>query len=164
MGFTMSGTEICKHKCLALIDTGTTMMVIPQTAAMQIDGAVSNPWAKKPVQCQGSASVKLGDKKYTVGSKHWCGQVAPMGDRVQGQLKVLTPDKSYKKHTWIVLGETFIKSFYTVFDNDDVKNPKIGFAPVCKQSHHCKEFAVRVACPITCKQCGATSSQELFAT
>lgn len=169
--FRMSGTEICKHKCLALVDTGTTMMVLPSSATMQIDGAVSNPWAKRPVECQGDATAKINGQRYTIGAGQWCGQVAPMGDRIQGQLKVLTPDKSFAKHTWIVLGEAFIKSFYTVFDNDDASKPRIGFAPVCKQSHrlcanvkaqHCTRGAVRRTCPITCKQCGASGTQELF--
>ena len=48
----------------------------------------------------------------------------------------LTDDESLLngQRTFIILGEAFMQGFYTVFDNQNPEKPRIGLAPVCKQS------------------------------
>ena len=66
-----------------------------------------------------------------------------------------------------------MQGFYTVFDNQDPKKPRIGLAPVCKQSqvmcvgkeHLCaKDAAIRKRCPIACGVCGKDKAKKLLDT
>ena len=66
-----------------------------------------------------------------------------------------------------------MQGFYTVFDNQDVKNPKIGLAPVCKQSQVmcvgkdrlcAKRADIRKSCPIACGICGKDKTRKLLDT
>jgi len=183
--FKVAGEEVCKTPCLALIDTGTTGIVVPSVSAMQIidgtkpadddvdatgnDDSKATRFAAVP-ECQGDATIKIDDSKYHLHKNQWCGSIKPRGDRVGDQLRGLTDDPKLAHHTWIVLGEAFIQAFYTVFDNDDVQKPRIGLAPVCRESQvicigkeqMCsKEEDVQRQCPITCGLCGQEEDAEL---
>lgn len=163
----VQGHEVCKTQCLALIDSGTTAMVIPSVTALQINGGDRNDDRDL---CKDAATFKIDGKEYSLGGEQWCGRIAPRGDRIQGQLKGLTDDPALAHHTWIILGEAFLTGFYTVFDNTDKHKPRIGLAPVCKQSQvMCvgkeglcdKDPAIRARCPIACGMCGKDKEQEL---
>jgi len=149
----VGGVEICKTKCLGLIDSGTTAMVVPSVPAMQISQQ----------GCRADASFRLGHDSYKLRADQWCGRFIPKGDRIHGQLSGLTDDPNLAKHTWIILGEAFLKGFYSVFDQSNPEAPRVGLAPVCKQSSAtcigkealCHSDAeLRDRCPILCKVCG----------
>jgi len=149
----VNGVEVCKTKCLGLIDSGTTAMVIPSIPAMKISQQ----------GCRGGAKFRFGKHSYKLRADQWCGRFIPKGDRVHGQLSGLTDDPSLAKHTWVILGEAFLKGFYSVFDQSNPKAPRVGLAPVCKQSSVtcsgkeklCPSDAeLRDKCPILCKVCG----------
>jgi len=183
--FKAGGVEICSEKpCLALIDSGSTAMVVPRKSAdaINIDGS-SFPTAllgtdpgdtlstggKDP--CKGDATFQIGDQTLALHTNQWCGRIRPAGDRIHEQLSGLADgDDSLVDRTWLILGEAFMQGFYTVFDNQDTKNPRIGLAPVCKQSqvlcvgksHLCeKDPQIKARCPIACGLCGQDKSQAL---
>jgi len=145
-------------------------MVVPSTTAMQI---VQGTKIAKNGACTGKATFDIDGHQYHLSANQWCGRIRPAGSRISGQLKGLTDDKKLGHHTWIVLGEAFLQSFYTAFDNSDPKAPRIGLAPVCKQSQVmcvgkerlCKSNAdIRALCPIACGLCGQDKEQTLDAT
>jgi len=155
----VGGVEVCKHKCLGLIDSGTTSMVIPGVSALLISRQ----------GCSTSkAFFRVGDSTYSLRPDQWCGRFVPKGDRISEQLSGLTDDHKLAGHTWVILGEAFLKGFYSVFDNSNPKAPRVGLAPVCKQSHItcngkaqlcAKDPAIRAKCPILCKVCGSHFAQ-----
>merc|ERR1712146_717834 len=120
--------------------------------------------------CKGKAHFTISGRTYSLHPEQWCGLIRPAGDRIHEQLHGLTDDPKLAHHTWLILGEAFLQSFYTVFDNDDTSKPQICLAPVCKQSQvMCvgkeglcnKHEEIRSKCPITCKVCGVDNPQEL---
>jgi hypothetical protein len=174
----VNGHEVCKNAkkkgCLALMDSGTTAMMVPERSALKITGATPTSFAATMAQqkntCKHAAKFVISGKEYHLGHLAWCGRVNPMGDRIESQLQGLADDSSLNKYTWIILGEAFLKGFYTVYDNSNHKAPKIGLAPVCKQSQVmclgkarlCKQdLNTRVACPITCGLCGVDKNVQL---
>jgi hypothetical protein len=168
--FKAHGVEVCKPKCLGLIDSGTTAMVVPSVSAMEILGPQPKGGWTAQSACQGPATFTIEGRKYHLPRDQWCGRITPAGGRIGGQLSGLTDDSSLKHHTWVILGEAFLQGFYSVFDNSNAAKPRIGFAPVCRQSRvmcvgkarQCKRDSdVRAQCPITCGVCGKQSDQEL---
>jgi len=161
----VGGHEVCgKTPCIALIDSGTTAMVVPSVSAMQIMGGSD---AKG---CSGVAKFTVGDQDLVLDHDQWCGRIKPSGKRIHDQLAGLSDDDSLQDRTWLILGEAFMKGFYTVFDNRNTDAPRVGFAPVCKQSqvmcvgkaHLChSDERVRARCPIACGLCGNDKTQEL---
>jgi hypothetical protein len=158
--FQVGGVEVCaKAPCLALIDSGTTAMVVPYESASKIVGGDSAEG------CHGTANFMVGDQELVLDHDQWCGRIKPSGSRIQAQLSGLSDDGSLKDRTWLILGEAFMQAFYTVFDDQDIKNPRIGFAPVCKQSKvmcvgmtdaRCaSDKRLQARCPMSCKLCGA---------
>jgi len=181
--FIAGGVEICKKKCLALIDSGTTAMVVPKKSAdlimmssnIQPTAALgADPGDTFVVpKCQGDAKFVISGKPYSLTTNQWCGRIRGAGDRITEQLTTLTSDASLADRTWLILGEAFMQGFYTVFDNQDVKNPKIGLAPVCKQSQVmcvgkdrlcAKRADIRKSCPIACGICGKDKTRKLLDT
>jgi len=164
--FKVRGHDVCKTPCLALIDSGTTAMVVPSVSALQIMGDGTSDDNK----CDGAATFVIDGHDYSLSQNQWCGRISPAGDRIHSQLAGLTEDPKLAHHTWIILGEAFLQGFYTVFDNEDKDTPKIGLAPVCKQSQvtcvgkaaMCADNAeIRARCPISCGLCGKDKEQEL---
>lgn len=158
----VEGNEVCDTGCLALIDSGTTQMVIPRAEAYPI--LVGSEDSNEAPVCKGPATLHIGAAPYHIKESQWCGRIIPMNDRVHMQLKSLTSDPQYKSYNWIVLGEAFLHAFYTVFDNTDIQAPRIGLAPVCRQSKalclgkesQCSgDPDFQKSCPITCGLCGA---------
>jgi hypothetical protein len=169
--FKVAGEEICKTTCLALIDSGTTAMVVPSASATRIMSAGDLQGSKTTPGCSGKATFDIDGHEYHLNPNQWCGRIRPKGDRISGQLSSLTDDEKLKHHTWIILGEAFLQSFYTVFDNENHKSPRIGLAPVCKQSQvlcvgkaeMCKhDPAIRAKCPIACGLCGKKNKEHKF--
>merc|ERR1711959_242591 len=168
--FKAHGVEVCKPKCLGLIDSGTTAMVVPSVSALEILGPRQHGGWTAQSACQGAATFTIEGKEYRLPRDQWCGRITPAGGRIGGQLSGLTDDDSLKHHTWVILGEAFLQGFYSVFDNSNPNKPRVGFAPVCRQSRvmcvgkarECKrDAAVRDQCPITCGVCGKHADQEL---
>jgi len=162
--FQVGGVEVCaKSPCLALIDSGSTAMVVPRESAMQIIGGDSADG------CSGSATFTVGDQELVLDHDQWCGRIKPSGDRIHAQLAGLSDDDSLQDRTWLILGEAFMSGFYTVFDNQDTAAPRIGFAQVCKQSqvmcvgkeHMCdSDKRIRARCPIACGLCSTAEELE----
>jgi len=178
--FKAAGVEVCQKKpCLALIDSGSTAMVVPRESAdaINVDGS-RFPTAMLGTDpgdtlskdtCKGDAVFKIGTQTLSLNTNQWCGRIRPSGERVHSQLAGLAEgDDDLMDRTWLILGEAFMQGFYTVFDNKDTKNPRIGLAPVCKQSqvlcvgkeHLCeKDAEIKSRCPITCRRCGQDKSR-----
>jgi len=169
--FKAHGVEVCQPKCLGLIDSGTTAMVVPSVSAMQILGSQGRRMSfRAAAACKGEATFNIEGTKYRLPHDQWCGRITPMGSRIGGQLAGLTDDPAMRHHTWVILGEAFLQGFYTVFDNSKPSAPRIGFARVCRQSHvmcvgkeqECsRDTAVRARCPITCGLCGKHADRDL---
>merc|ERR1711988_974633 len=169
--FKAHGVQVCQPKCLGLIDSGTTAMVVPSVSAMQIlgthgHGAMS---FRAAAACKGEATFKIEGSTYRLPHDQWCGRISAMGPRIGGQLRGLTDDPALKDHTWVILGEAFLQGFYTVFDNSKPRAPRVGFAPVCRQSRvmcvgkeqQCGNADVRAKCPITCGRCGKHADRDI---
>merc|ERR1711937_729048 len=63
--FKAHGVEVCQPKCLGLIDSGTTAMVVPSVSAMQILGSHGGQMSwKAAAACKGEASFSIDGTKY----------------------------------------------------------------------------------------------------
>jgi hypothetical protein len=122
-GREVSGCNAQSNPCYPIVDTGTSSLVIPQTPFNTISNLIGNI----PENCvginklptlvfslQNGVTLSLLPSTYVV-------QVQP-GQCQSGF------ENSGDDTTWI-LGDTFIRQFYTVFDRG---NNRVGFAPLSK--------------------------------
>ena len=114
--FKAGGVEICPKTCLALIDSGTTAMVVPKksadaimmtsnlrpTAALGADPGESFVSPK----CAGEAKFVIGGKPYALSTNQWCGRIRASGGRITEQLTTLTSDPALavRAHSHLGLG------------------------------------------------------------
>lgn len=124
-----------KRGCLAIIDTGTSLIVGPP----EVVGGVVNKLAVKPdcsnVKTAPAVHFGFGDKKpmtlaaskVTLEIKSWSAlscksAIATASSRIPMQFP------GHKDMPVVILGDAFLRHFYSVFDNDNKKKPRIGFA------------------------------------
>jgi hypothetical protein len=121
--------------CLAIIDTGTSLIVGPgevvspvieklgvQPDCSNLHTAPSVKFQfgdKEPMELSAS-DVTLQIKSY--GSVQCKSAIANSGSRIPNQF----PD--HDGMLVVILGDAFLRHFYSVYDNDDTDKPKIGFA------------------------------------
>lgn len=115
----------------AYLDTGTTLLLMPSTVSQQIHkdipGATFNDSTGWSLPCNSVSNTKtlftfkLGDYDFNI-------TVADLVREIEG----VTEGSCYsgiaetKAETSFILGSTFLRSYYTVYD---YANSKIGFAP-----------------------------------
>lgn len=131
-----SKTNFCGDKgCLAIIDTGTSLVVGPDHVvnplkkALGVEDDCSNMKTmpavhfgfgnEKPYTLSGEDMTLKVSQYSSVGCKT---TFASSGKRIPSQFP------HYDGMPVLILGDAFMRHFYSVFDNDDQKNPKIGFA------------------------------------
>ncbi|KFK41339.1 hypothetical protein AALP_AA2G117500 [Arabis alpina] len=114
-------TEICVEECTAILDTGNTDILGPKKDINEINEAIGA--RNGIVSC--SKVEKLPTIAFTIG-----GNLLPLGSRDYiakdggicfSRFAVISGKR------W-VLGEAFMRPYHTVFDYQDAKNPRIGFA------------------------------------
>jgi saccharopepsin len=123
------------HGCLAIIDTGTSLIVGPSSVVDPVNKKIgvepdcagidtAHPvrfkFGDKPEMNLSAEDVTLKIKSYsTITCKSG---IASSGSRIPS----FFPD--HPKSPVVILGDAFLRHYYTVFDDDDEHNPKIGFA------------------------------------
>merc|ERR1712196_204023 len=70
--FKAHGVEVCQPKCLGLIDSGTTAMVVPSVSAMQILGSQGRRMSfRAAAACKGEATFNIEGTKYRLPHDQW---------------------------------------------------------------------------------------------
>ncbi|KAJ1919043.1 aspartic proteinase precursor [Mycoemilia scoparia] len=113
----------------AAIDTGSSLLVLPQTLADLINrniGAKKNWSGQYTVDCDKipglpELSLKLGDNTFTLSAEDYILNV--QGQCISGFMGMDIPPPMGP--LWII-GDVFLRKFYTVYD---LENDRVGFAP-----------------------------------
>ncbi|ETW03623.1 hypothetical protein, variant 2 [Aphanomyces invadans] len=115
----------CDPFCYAIIDTGTSLISIPETQYTEIVQAITRGLACDGLTCHDVTldsfpPLKLGmvpDNVFTLQPRDYISCDARKTCRIQFQ--------NSGDEAWWVLGDIFIKTYYTLFDVD---NLRVGFA------------------------------------
>jgi len=138
----VGGVNVCKGGCTTIIDTGTSLMVAshPINDAMKklikvspdCSGFAKNPAMKFTFGKNKGKSVELRPADYTVemvssgsGTKRCSSSFVPMQGTLLNKISKIVPQNSDRV---IIMGDAFLRSVYTAFDNSDPKKPLVGFA------------------------------------
>lgn len=121
--------------CLAIIDTGTSLIVGPGEVVEGVIDALGVQPDCSNLHKAPSMKFKFGDKEpmelsaedvtlkiKSYGSVQCKSAIANSGSRIPNQFP------HHDGMLVVILGDAFLRHFYSVFDNDDTKKPKIGFA------------------------------------
>jgi len=129
-------TNYCGDKgCLAIIDTGTSLVVGPNTvvggikeklnvqpdcSGLKDSPDVSFHFGDKPPMTLSAEDLTLKVKSY--GAVQCKSSLGDSGSRIPMEFP------HHEGMPVVILGDAFMRHFYSVFDNDDEDAPKIGFA------------------------------------
>jgi hypothetical protein len=124
-----------KMGCLAIIDTGTSLVVGPDEVLVGVQAAMGVKPDCSNLKSSPSVHFGFGNEKpmsmsaadLTLELKSWSttsckSAFASSGSRIPSQFP------HYDGMPVLILGDAFMRHWYSVFDNDDKENPKIGFA------------------------------------
>jgi len=134
-----------KQGCLAIVDTGTSLIVAaksvatPLVKAMGVDkqcktlGKTDDLMFEFPTIGGKSSTYKLagGDYTFRVMAKTTKGTIqkcAPALKVAPNPIAAAMAKTKNKGMPIVILGDVFLRENYAVFDNDDPNKPKVGFA------------------------------------
>merc|ERR1711959_537407 len=124
-----------KRGCLAIIDTGTSLIVGPP----EVVGGVVNKLAVKPdcsnLKTAPAVHFGFGDKEpmtlaaseVTLEIQSWSA-LSCKSAIAAASSRIPMTFPGHKEMPVVILGDAFLRHFYSVFDNDNKKKPRIGFA------------------------------------
>jgi len=131
-----SKKNYCGEKgCLAVIDTGTSLMVGPDEVLVGVQDAMGvNPDCSN-LKTAPAIHFGFGNEErmtmpaadLTLELKSWSTTSCKSAFASSGK-RIPTQFPHYDGMPVLILGDAFMRHWYSVFDNDDKKNPKIGFA------------------------------------
>jgi len=131
-----SNKNHCGEKgCLAIIDTGTSLMVGPDKVVKGLSEELGIETDCSNLDTAPDVHFGFGDKSpmtmsaadLTLKIKSWSAEscksaVASSGKRIPMEFP------HHDGMMVLILGDAFLRHWYAVFDNDDEANPKVGFA------------------------------------
>jgi len=129
-------TNYCGEKgCLAIIDTGTSLVVGPNSVVGGIKEKLNVQADCDNLKDAPSVSFKFGDHPaMTLSAEDLTLQIKSYGatacQSALGDSGSRIP-MEFPHHDGMpvmIMGDSFMRHFYTVFDNDDEESPRIGFA------------------------------------
>ena len=123
--------------CVALLDTGTSFIGIPSAAFLLMKEQIlgmrpdcSYDAAHLEIQCSPSLLLNLPTLHIVIGGVDYALQ--PADYMIEGVVGIMQILPNSGEADFIILGDTFLKTYYTVFDMD---NERIGIAvPLQQQS------------------------------
>jgi hypothetical protein len=138
----VGGVNVCKGGCTTIIDTGTSLMVASHPINNQMtklikvnpdcSGFAKNPPMKFTFGKKNPKTVQLRPEDYTVemiskgsGTKRCSSSFVPMQGTLLRKISKIVPQNSDRV---IIMGDAFLRSVYTAFDNSDPQKPLVGFA------------------------------------
>jgi hypothetical protein len=119
-------TSYCeKRACVALVDTGSSFIGIPKSIfndfAKRITSARSDCQIKNSeLECSSGSTQGLPDLSFKFSGNYF--RLTPSDYMISNHIGVMSIDV---KENLFIIGDTFIKSYYTVFDQE---NRRVGFA------------------------------------
>jgi len=124
-----------KKGCLAIIDTGTSLIVAPDPVTNGITGALAIKEDCSNIKTAPDVHFGFGNEKpmsltasdLTLQMMAWS-QVSCKTSFGSSGKRIPTQFPHYDGMPVVILGDAFMRHYYTVFDNDDTTSPKIGFA------------------------------------
>ncbi|EOA29040.1 hypothetical protein CARUB_v10025295mg [Capsella rubella] len=116
-------TKHCVKPCTAIIDSGMTDTLGPKNAINEINIAIGAFDNGGIVQCSAVATLPL--ITFTIGGKNF--PLTPNEYIAEDEGVCFTRFASTTGGRWF-LGLAFLRVYHTVFDFQDFKNPRIGFA------------------------------------
>lgn len=129
-------TNYCGDKgCLAIIDTGTSLVVAPGDVVNGVQDKLGVEPDCSNLNDSPSVSFKFGDhpamtlsaEDLTLKVKSY-GEVACQSALASSGSRIPMEFPHHEGMPVMILGDAFMRHFYSVFDNDDEDAPKIGFA------------------------------------
>lgn len=126
----------CGEKgCLAIIDTGTSLIVAPDPVTNGVTDALGIKDDCSNLKTAPDVHFTFGNEKpmtltasdLTLQMEAWS-QVSCKTSFGSSGKRIPTQFPHYDGMPVVILGDAFMRHYYTVFDNDDTKKPKIGFA------------------------------------
>merc|ERR1711871_841377 len=129
-------TNYCGDKgCLAIIDTGTSLVVGPGDVVNGVMDKIGLQPDCSNLNNAPSVSFKFGDQDamslsaedLTLKVKSY-GEVACQSALADSGSRIPMEFPHHEGMPVMILGDAFMRHFYSVFDNDDEDSPKIGFA------------------------------------
>ncbi|KAJ4871451.1 Eukaryotic aspartyl protease family protein [Raphanus sativus] len=130
--FTVRGKDIkvCVPQCFAFVDSGTTDIVGPRDQIEKIykELDITNRKIKcADIDTAPVISFNVGGNTFSLTPANYIYKFRDAKGSTVCRVHFVKPEKNGKTDSWI-LGAAFMQAYHTVFDFEDFKKPKIGFA------------------------------------
>ncbi|XP_030377714.1 lysosomal aspartic protease-like [Scaptodrosophila lebanonensis] len=120
--------ELCKGGCQAVIDTGVSFIIAPSVDAKAINNAIGAADDRR-IPCNITSELPVikfvfGDKTFQLQGTDYILRLTEMGKSICFS-RFMGFDMPYPRETIWLLGNIFIRKYYTLFD---MSNQRVGFA------------------------------------